>query len=108
MTAAQPSPTYSPWLEGVIAGETAICQVDPNAGLLYRGYDIEQLATRLAFEQIAYLLLYGDLPNGAEHERFRQALAKESTLPEAVPTALGLMPRGTHPVDALRTGLSML
>ena len=54
---------YSPGLEGVIAGESAICWVDPDAGLLYRGYDVHELAERSTFEEVAWLLLHGQLPN---------------------------------------------
>jgi len=52
-------PEYSPGLAGVIAGETAICWVDPNAGLMYRGYDIHDMAQKASFEEVAYLLLDG-------------------------------------------------
>jgi citrate synthase len=57
-------PEYSPGLAGVIAGETAICWVDPNAGLMYRGYDIHVMALKASYEAVAYLLLNGELPNG--------------------------------------------
>ena len=50
-------PAYSPGLAGVIAGETQICWVDPNAGLMYRGYDIHEMAEKASFEEVAYLLL---------------------------------------------------
>ena len=59
-------PEYSPGLAGVIAGETAICWVDPNAGLMYRGYDIHDMAQKASFEEVAYLLLNGELPNGKQ------------------------------------------
>src|SRR6266446_897884 len=59
-------PEYSPGLAGVIAGETAICWVDPNAGLMYRGYDIHEMAEKASFEEVAYLLLNGELPNGKQ------------------------------------------
>src|SRR5207248_6810515 len=52
-------PPYSPGLAGVIAGETEICWVDPNAGLMYRGYDIHEMAKKASFEEVAYLLLNG-------------------------------------------------
>ena len=57
-------PQYSPGLAGVIAGETAICWVDPAAGLMYRGYDIHEMAEKASFEEVAYLLLNGELPTG--------------------------------------------
>jgi len=50
-------PAYSPGLAGVVAGETEICWVDPNAGLMYRGYDIHEMAQKANFEEVAYLLL---------------------------------------------------
>src|SRR5207247_5225782 len=56
-------PAYSPGLAGVIAGETQICWVDPNAGLMYRGYDIHEMAEKASFEEVAYLLLNGELPD---------------------------------------------
>src|ERR1700736_4605925 len=56
-------PEYSPGLAGIIAGETAICWVDPNAGLMYRGYDIHEMGDKATFEEVAYLLLNGELLN---------------------------------------------
>jgi 2-methylcitrate synthase/citrate synthase II len=103
-----PTPQYSPGLEGIIAGESSICQVDPNAGLLYRGYDVHELAARASFEQVAWLLLHGELPDTAQHEGFREDLAAASSLPEPVVQMLHLLPKSMHPVDALRTGVSML
>jgi len=99
---------YSPGLEGIVAGESAICWVDPNAGLLYRGYDVHELAQAASFEQVAWLLLHGELPSNSEHETFREELAAERHLPGPVLAMLELMPSGTHPIDVLRTGVSML
>src|SRR5438045_83979 len=101
-------PPYSPGLAGVVAGETEICWVDPNAGLMYRGYDIHEMATKANFEEVAYLLLNGELPNGGELANFTNQLASERALPEAVTKMLYLMPKNTHPMDMLRTGVSML
>jgi citrate synthase len=64
---SESKPNYSPGLEGVIAGETSICWVDPEAGLLYRGYDIHELALHASFEEVAWLLLQGD---NDDHGRF--------------------------------------
>ena len=64
-------PAYSPGLAGVIAGETEICWVDPNAGLMYRGYDIHEMADKASFEEVAYLLLNGQLPTMGELQRFQ-------------------------------------
>src|SRR6266550_37023 len=101
-------PQYSPGLAGVIAGETAICWVDPAAGLMYRGYDIHQMAEKATFEEVAYLLLNGELPNAKQLKDFRQQIASQRELPGAVTEMLRLLPGETHPMDMLRTGVSML
>lgn len=101
-------PNYSPGLEGVIAGETSICWVDPNAGLLYRGYDVHDLASHASFEEVVWLLLHGELPRMSELAAINRELAAERSLPPKVIELLHLMPRGTHPMDVLRTGVSML
>ncbi len=104
--AAPSNPSYSPGLEGVIAGETAICQVDPGGVLLYRGYDIHNLATRAKFEDVAELLLLGE-GRGASGA-FHDTLAAEADLPAPVLETLRLIPATAHPMDALRTGVSLL
>src|SRR5712691_4729854 len=101
-------PAYSPGLAGVIAGETEICWVDPNAGLMYRGYDIHEMAEQASFEEVAYLLLNGELPTLQQFGEFSRAIASERSLPKEVLEALRLMPKKTHPMDMLRTGVSML
>ena len=101
-------PAYSPGLAGVIAGESAICWVDPNAGLLYRGYDVHELAGTASFEEIVWLLLHGEMPEMAQLGAFTRRLSDERTLPAPVTDMLRLLPAGTHPMDALRTGVSML
>jgi len=101
-------PSFSPGLAGIYAGETAICWVDPNAGLTYRGYDIHELAKKACFEEIAWLLLHGELPTTDELTRYRQHMAAERELPAQVVSMLRLLPEKTHPMDALRTGVSML
>lgn len=99
---------YSPGLAGVIAGETQICWVDPNAGLMYRGYDIHDMAEQASFEEVAYLLLNGELPSFEQLGKFTRQIASERSLPAPVVQMLRLMPKGTHPMDMLRTGVSML
>src|SRR6266498_1749352 len=101
-------PQYSPGLAGVIAGEMAICWVDPAAGLMYRGYDIHQMAKKATFEEVAYLLLNGELPNAKQLKDFTQQIASERALPGPVMEMLRLLPSDTHPMDMLRTGVSML
>ena len=106
--ATEGKPEYSPGLAGVIAGETSICWVDPNAGLMYRGYDIHDTAQKASFEEVAYLLLNGELPNGKQLVEFTQQIAAERALPGPVTEMLRLLPSATHPMDMLRTGVSML
>jgi 2-methylcitrate synthase/citrate synthase II len=101
-------PSFSPGLAGVVAGESAICWVDPDAGLLYRGYDVHELAGHATFEEVAWLLLHGDLPTHAELGKFTHQLAAERTLPAPVVDMLRLLPKNMHPMDVLRTGVSML
>jgi len=106
--ATEKKTNYSPGLEGVIAGETSICWVDPDAGLLYRGYDAHELASKASFEEVAYLLLRGQLPTVSELATFSRQLAEQRTLPPPVIKMLELLPRNAHPMDTLRTGVSML
>jgi citrate synthase len=101
-------PDYSPGLAGVVAGESAICWVDPDAGLLYRGYDVHDLAGRTTFEEIAWLLLHGEMPTEQESAAFAHELAAERVLPPPVVEMLRLLPANAHPMDGLRTGVSML
>jgi 2-methylcitrate synthase/citrate synthase II len=104
----EPKPAYSPGLAGVIAGETQICWVDPNAGLTYRGYDIHEVASKASFEEVAYLLLNGELPDVRQLAEFTRQIAAERELPAPVVKMLRLLPRDSHPMDMLRTGVSML
>src|SRR6476646_1398281 len=108
MATKETKQAYSPGLAGVIAGETQICWVDPNAGLMYRGYDIHEMAEKASFEEVAYLLLNGRLPNMGEFQQFKMQIAKARPLPRQVIDMLRLLPKGTHPMDMLRTGVSML
>ena len=101
-------PEYSPGLAGVIAGETKICWVDPNAGLMYRGYDIHDMGDKATFEEVAYLLLNGELPNAKQLREFTEQIGGQREVPEQVSQMLRLLPGKTHPMDMLRTGVSML
>ncbi len=97
---------YSTGLEGVIAGETAISTV--TGGLRYRGYPVTELAEKTTFEEVAYLLLYGDLPNPRQLEDFHHRLAAARTLPDALRQLLKAIPPTTPPMDALRSAVSVL
>lgn len=108
MATKQNKPEYSPGLAGVIAGETEICWVDPDAGLAYRGYDIHEMAEKASFEEVAYLLLKGHLPDVEQLAKFSEEIASSRVLPKQVLDALRLMPKDAHPMDMLRTGVSML
>lgn len=106
--ATETKSTYSPGLEGVIAGETSISRVDPDAGLVYRGYDIQELARHASFEEVVWLLLYGELPRMRELGELSHQLAGARSLPPAVLDMLQLLPAATHTMDSLRIGVSML
>jgi len=96
-------------LAGVIAGETTICTVGKaGVGLTYRGYAIEDLAANACFEEVAYLLIYGKLPNQNELQQYKKQLAKMRDLPVPLKTILEQLPATAHPMDVLRTGCSAL
>ena len=96
-------------LAGVTAGATHICTVGKEgAGLTYRGYDIYDLAKNATFEEVAYLLLHGKLPTQAELDAYIATIKANRGLPEALKTALEIVPGGAHPMDVLRTGVSFL
>jgi 2-methylcitrate synthase/citrate synthase II len=96
-------------LEGVLAGESAICDVDHDTGgLLYRGYRIVDLAEQASFEEVAYLLLVGTLPNQKALSSFREDLAGARSLPDHVVRFLQGLPLSSNPMDVLRTGVSLL
>lgn len=101
--------SYSPGLEGVVAGQTAISTVGKeHVGLTYRGYSINDLAEKATFEEVAYLLLYGHLPNTGELDAFRTRLITRRCLPPGLKTILEQLPAAAHPMDVLRTGCSAL
>ncbi len=96
-------------LAGVVAGHTGLSTVGKEgAGLTYRGYSIEDLCTFGSFEQVAYLLLYGELPTGSELSAFQQRLRSKRALPSPLMVALEQLPASAHPMDVLRTGCSVL
>ena len=99
-------PIYSPGLEGVIAGETAISTI--AGGLQYRGYSIEDLAEHATFEEVAYLLLYGELPTAEQLDQFQRRLGAAAEVPPAIIEMLRKIPAGAPMMDVMRTGCSLL
>jgi 2-methylcitrate synthase/citrate synthase II len=97
---------YSPGLEGVIAGETAISTI--AEGLSYRGYPVTELAEKATFDEVAYLLLHGELPTARQLEEFRQRVAVARRLPEPLRDLLKALPRWTSSMDAIRSAVSVL
>ncbi len=96
-------------LAGITAGQTAISAVGKaGKGLHYRGYSVDDLTTYGCFEETAYLLLYGQLPNPSALELFKQRLKSSRHLPPEIRRVLEGMPATTHPMDVLRTGCSFL
>jgi len=96
-------------LAGVTAGDTAICTVGKEgAGLTYRGYDIYDLVDNASFEEVAFLLLHGHLPNRAELDAYITKIKSLRGLPAEVKQVLELIPADTHPMDVLRSGVSIL
>ena len=97
---------YYPGLEGVIAGETGISTI--AGGLQYRGYSIQDLAADSSFEEVAYLLIHGELPSQSEFDGFRERLAGARTVPESIHTLYRTIPRDANAMDVLRTSVSIL
>ncbi|PSF11221.1 bifunctional 2-methylcitrate synthase/citrate synthase [Marinobacter shengliensis] len=96
-------------LRGQVAGETALCTVGKTGtGLTYRGYDVTDLAANAQFEEVAYLLLRGKLPNQAELDAYKAKLKSLRNLPDALKLVLEQIPKDAHPMDVMRTGCSML
>ncbi|HEV7165356.1 MAG TPA: 2-methylcitrate synthase [Gammaproteobacteria bacterium] len=102
-------PKKSVALSGVTAGNTALCSVGKSGNdLHYRGYDILDIAGKCDFEEIAYLLIHGKLPNRAELKAYKAKLKRLRGLPETVRAALEQLPASSHPMDVMRTGVSAL
>ncbi len=102
-------PKKSVALSGTPAGNTAICTVGQSGNdLHYRGYDIVDLAAQCEFEEVAHLLVHGKLPNAAELAAYKKKLRGMRGLPAEVKQALELLPGTAHPMDVLRTGVSVL
>jgi 2-methylcitrate synthase len=102
-------PKKSGGLAGIVAGETTIATVGKEGvGLTYRGYTIEDLAANTTFEEVAYMLIYGELPKQNQLDDYRKTLRSMRALPAPLKTVLEQLPRDSHPMDVLRTGCSAL
>jgi 2-methylcitrate synthase len=107
--ATTPKPKKSVALSGVTAGNTALCTVGRTGNdLHYRGYDILDIAGTCEFEEIAYLLVHGKLPNVAELNAYQTKLKSLRGIPMAVQDILESIPANTHPMDVMRTATSAL
>lgn len=96
-------------LRGQVAGQTALCTVGKSGtGLTYCGYDISELADKVQFEEVAYLLAHGELPNSEQLAGYKARLLGMRGLPQALKDVLERIPADAHPMDVLRTGCSML
>ena len=108
----QPStfkPKKSVALSGVVAGNTALCSVGKSGNdLHYRGYDILELAEGAEFEEVAFLLIHGSLPNKAQLKAYKNKLSSLRGLPDTLKRVLREIPASAHPMDVLRTIVSML
>ncbi|TXH03191.1 MAG: 2-methylcitrate synthase [Nevskiaceae bacterium] len=113
MSEATPTPGFKPKksvaLSGTAAGNTALCTVGRSGNdLHYRGYDILDVAAQCEFEEIAHLLVHGKLPTIAELAAYKAKLKSLRGLPAAVKAALEQLPPSSHPMDVMRTGVSVL
>ena len=102
-------PKKSVALSGVPAGNTALCSVGKSGNdLHYRGYDIADLADHCEFEEVAYLLIHGTLPNQTQLDSYKKKLKTLRGLPDQVKKVLEQIPATAHPMDVMRTGVSAL
>ena len=96
-------------LRGQVAGKTALSTVGKSgAGLTYRGYDVQDLAEHCQFEEVAYLIFFGELPTAEQLAAYKAKLKSLRSLPQALKEVLERIPKDSHPMDVMRTGVSML
>ncbi|MBV8467158.1 MAG: 2-methylcitrate synthase, partial [Burkholderiales bacterium] len=108
-TSVLPKPKKSVALSGVAAGNTALCTVGRTGNdLHYRGYDILDVADACEFEEIAYLLVHGKLPNKAELRGYKKKLRALRGIPASVKAVLESLPASAHPMDVMRSAVSAL
>ncbi|MFQ5409842.1 MAG: citrate/2-methylcitrate synthase [Anaerolineales bacterium] len=105
----QPEPVFARGLVGIIAAETGLSSVDGANGILkYSGYNIDDLAGQVSYEEVVHLLFYGDLPNSDQLANLQADLAAQRTLPALVLDLIRAAPRNASPMDVLRTAVSAL
>jgi citrate synthase len=103
------SETYAKGLEGVIAAESVICKIDGAKGkLYYRGYSIEDLAEHCSYEEVTYLLLYGDLPTSAQLKELMQKIRSSRALSQPILDMVRAFPPNAHPMELLQSAVSYL
>ncbi|MPV36046.1 bifunctional 2-methylcitrate synthase/citrate synthase [Georgenia subflava] len=108
-TGAQTEPEIRKGLVGVVADATAISKVNPESNsLLYRGYPVQELAARCSFEEVAYLLWHGELPTPEQLSSLEAAGRGQRALADNVRAAVDLVPTTAHPMDVLRTAVSVI
>lgn len=96
-------------MRGQVAGKTALSTVGKSgAGLTYRGYDVQDLAENCQFEEVAYLIFFGELPTTEQLAAYKAKLKSLRQLPQALKEVLERIPADSHPMDVMRTGVSML
>jgi 2-methylcitrate synthase len=106
---AAPKVKKSVALSGVVAGNSSVCTVGRTGNdLHYRGYEIVELARRSTFEEIAYLLIHGDLPTESQLKDYKKKLKKLRGIPAPVKAVLEQIPAATHPMDVMRTACSYI
>jgi len=100
---------YSPGLEGVMAGISGISEVDPIQNtLIYRGYDARELVEKCSFEEVAYLVLYGDLPTHTEYDAFTSRIKAQRDVPSSIYDLYRSFDNSAHPMDTLKAAVAVL
>lgn len=102
-------PVIAKGLEGIVANSTALSDVRGEEGILiYAGYNINELAGKVSYEEVVYLLWHGELPNKAQLESLHQELGAQRELPQGIVDFIKAAPKDANPMDVIRTGVSML
>lgn len=109
VSTAQAPSTFAKGLDGIVAGQSSICFIDGFKGeLVYRGINVDELASNASYEEVVYLLWHGSLPNKDELVRLQKDLIANRPLPDQVVSFLKGVPKNSNPMDVLRTAVSLL